>query len=116
MVMPPTMLMAVMMRPAMASPRTNFDAPSIEPKKELSSSSSRRRNCASFSLISPADKVGVDRHLLAGDGVEGEARADLGDARRTLGDDDEIDDDQDQEDDQADDEVAAHHQASRSRR
>ena len=40
----------------MASPRTNFEAPSIAPKKELSSSSSRRRSCASFSLIMPADK------------------------------------------------------------
>ena len=60
-------------------------------------------------------KVGVDRHLLAGDGVEGEARADLGDARRALGDDDEVDDDQDHEDDQADDEIAAHHQVARSR-
>jgi hypothetical protein len=28
---PPTMLIAVMRRPATASPRTNFDAPSIEP-------------------------------------------------------------------------------------
>ena len=44
-------------------------------------------------------QVGVDRHLLAGDGVEGEARADLGDTRRALGDDDEVDGDQDHEDD-----------------
>ena len=55
-------------------------------------------------------KVGVDRHLLAGDGVEGEARADLGDAGRALGDDEEVDGHQNGEDDQADDEVAAHHQ------
>ncbi len=44
-------------------------------------------------------EVGVDRHLLAGDGVEGEARADLGDAGRALGDDEEVDRDQDHEDD-----------------
>ena len=50
------MLMAVMIRPAIASPRTNFEAPSIEPKKELSSSSSRRRVCASLSSITPADR------------------------------------------------------------
>ncbi len=56
-------------------------------------------------------QVGVDRHLLAGNGVEGEAGADLGDAGRALGDDDEIDRHQDQEDDDADDEVAAHHEA-----
>ena len=92
----------------MASPRTNFEAPSIAPKKALSSSSSRRRRWASLSSIRPRRQVRVDRHLLAGNGVEGEARADFGDTRRALGDDDEIDRDQDREDDQADDEVAAH--------
>ena len=60
-------------------------------------------------------QVGVDRHLLAGDGVEGEARADFGDARRALGDHDEIDRDQDDEDDQADDEIAAHHELGEAR-
>ena len=59
-------------------------------------------------------KIGVDRHLLAGDRVEREARADFGDAGRALGDDDEIDHDQDQEDDQADDEIAAHHQIGKA--
>ena len=110
MTMPPKMLTARMIRPAIASPRTNFEAPSIEPKKALSSSSSRRRCWATFSSISPGRQVGVDRHLLAGDGVEGEPRADLGDAGRALGDDEEIDGDQDEEDDHPDDEVAAHHQ------
>ncbi len=52
-------------------------------------------------------EVGVDRHLLAGHRVEGEARRHLGDAPGALGDDDELDDDQDQEEDDADDEVAA---------
>ena len=56
-------------------------------------------------------EIGVDRHLLAGNGVEGEARPDLGDAGRALGDDQEVDRHQDEEDDDADDEVAAHHQA-----
>ena len=111
MTMPPKMLTAVMMRPAMASPRTNFEAPSIEPKKALSSSSSRRRRVASFSSISAGVEIGVDRHLLAGDGIEGEAGADLGDARGALGDDHEVDGDQDHEDDGADDEVAAHDEA-----
>ena len=54
MTMPPKMLTAVMMRPAMASPRTNLEAPSMAPKKALSSSSSRRRRVASFSSIRPA--------------------------------------------------------------
>ena len=55
-------------------------------------------------------KVGVDRHLLSGYGVESEARPDLGDAGRALGDDQEVDRHQDEEDDDADDEIAAHHQ------
>ena len=40
----------------MASPRTNFEAPSIAPKKALSSSSALRRARASFSLIRPAER------------------------------------------------------------
>ena len=56
MTMPPKMFTARMMRPAIASPRTNFDAPSIEPKKALSSSSSRRRACATFSSMRPAER------------------------------------------------------------
>ena len=55
----------------------------------------------------PGVEVGVDRHLLAGHRVEGEARADLGDAPGAVGDDHELDHDQDQEDHEADDDVAA---------
>jgi hypothetical protein len=54
-----------------------------------------------------AVQVGVDRHLLAGHGVEHEARGDLADAPRALGDHHELDDDQDQEHDQADGQVVA---------
>ncbi len=50
------MLMPVISRPAIASPRTNFEAPSMEPKKELSCSSSRRRSWACLSSIMPADR------------------------------------------------------------
>jgi hypothetical protein len=71
----------------------------MAPKKLLSSSSSLRR-LLGFVLVDQAGRqVGVDRHLLAGHGVEGEARRDFGDAARTLGDDDEVHDDQDDEDD-----------------
>jgi hypothetical protein len=59
-------------------------------------------------LIRPRGQIGVDRHLLAGNGVERETRANLGDAGRALGYDDEIHDDEDEEDDQADDEIAGH--------
>ena len=50
-------------------------------------------------------EVGVDRHLLAGHGVQGEAGGDFGDAAGALGDDDEVHDHQDREHDDADDEV-----------
>ena len=52
-------------------------------------------------------EIGVDRHLLARHRVQREARADLGNALGTLGDDDEVDDDQDRKHDQADREVVA---------
>ena len=50
------MLMSVMMMPATASPRTNFEAPSMAPKNPLSSSSVRRRACASLSSMRPAPR------------------------------------------------------------
>ena len=52
-------------------------------------------------------QVGIDRHLLAGHGVQGEARGHLGNALCALGDHDEVDDHEDGEHDQADGEVAA---------
>ena len=64
----------------------------------------------------PGVEVGVDRHLLAGHRVEGEAGADLGHALGTLGDDDELDDHEDQEDDGADDHRAAHGRRGRTPR
>ncbi|MPN33269.1 hypothetical protein SDC9_180754 [bioreactor metagenome] len=54
--MPPMMLMATMIRPATASPRTNLLAPSMAPKKVLSCSSSLRRFLASFSSMRPAER------------------------------------------------------------
>jgi hypothetical protein len=54
----------------------------------------------------PGVELGIDRHLLAGQGVQGEPRAHLGDAARALGDDDEVDHDQDDEHHRADDVVA----------
>ena len=53
---PPTMLMTVISSAAMASPRTNFAAPSMAPKKPLSSSSSRRRRRAVFSSMRPEER------------------------------------------------------------
>ena len=55
-------------------------------------------------------EVGVDRHLLAGHGVQVEARGDFGDAAGALGDDHEVHDHQDREHDHADHEIAAHHE------
>ncbi len=47
-------------------------------------------------------KIGVDRHLLAGHGVQGETGGDFRDSRGAFGDDGELNDDDDDEDDDAD--------------
>ena len=57
-------------------------------------------------------QLGVDRHLLAGHGVQAEPRRDLGDAPGALGDDHEVHHQQDGEQDQADHHVAAHQEAA----
>ena len=79
----------------------------MAPKKALSSSSALAPRAGLVLVDQAGREIGVDRHLLAGHGVEGEARRDFGDAARALGDDDEVHDHQDDEDDDADDEVAA---------
>jgi hypothetical protein len=56
MMMPPTTLMKVIRRAATASPRTNFEAPSMAPKKDDSSSSAARRAFAAFSSMRPAER------------------------------------------------------------
>ena len=55
-------------------------------------------------------EVGIDGHLLAGDRVEREPGAHLGDTGRALRDHQEVDGDEDDEDHDADDEVTAHHE------
>ena len=61
-----------------------------------------------------AVQVRVDRHLLAGQGIQGEARGDFGNAHRTVVDDDVLNGDEDAENDGADDVIAAHHEAAES--
>ena len=102
---PPTILIRMMMMPAMASPRTNLLAPSIAPKKSACWVISCRRCWASRSSIDAGVQVGVDGHLLAGHAVEGESGGHLADARGPLGDDHELDHDDDREDDQADHDI-----------
>src|SRR6185437_13067226 len=63
-----------------------------------------------FLVDQPGGEIGVDRHLLAGHGVEVEAGSYFGDAAGALGDDDEIHDHENRENDNADDEIAAHHE------
>ena len=104
------MLMATMIRPAMASPRTNLRG-AVHGAEEGRFLLQLLAALLGLVLVDQAGgQVGVDRHLLAGHGVQGEAGRDFGDAARALGDDDEVHDHQDGEDDHADDEVAAHHQ------
>ena len=59
-------------------------------------------------------QVGVDRHLLAGHGVESESRADLRDSARTFGYDDEVDDDEDRKHDETDRVVSAYDEAPKA--
>ena len=64
---------------------------------------------AGFVFVDQAGgQVGVDGHLLAGHGVQGETRRHFGDTRRTFGDDHEVHQGEDREDDDADDEAVAH--------
>ena len=110
MAMPPTMLIAVMMQAGDGVAAHEFRG-AVHRAEEGAFLLQLAPPQLRLLVVDHAGReVGVDRHLLAGDGVEGEARADFGDTRRALGDDDEIDDDQDHEDDQPDHEVAAHHQ------
>ena len=51
-------------------------------------------------------EFGIDGHLFAGHGVEGEPGGNFGDAACAFGDDDEIDDDENDENDGADEVVA----------
>ena len=68
---------------------------------------------ARFGFVDQAGvQVGIDGHLLAGQGVQGEARGDFGDAHRAMVDDHVLNGDQDQEDHRADDVVAAHHEVA----
>ena len=84
----------------------------MAPKNELSSSSSAAALARRRLVDQAGRQVGVDRHLLAGHGIEGEPGRDFGDPRRALGDHDEVHDHQDREHDHADDRVALHHEAA----
>ena len=97
---------------AMASPLTNFIAPSMAPNKWLSRSSPRRSRLRLGLIDVAGAQVVVDRHLLARHRVEAESGGDFGDALATLGDDDELRDRDDQEDDQTDGDVAADHEVA----
>ena len=78
----------------MASPRTNFEAPSHR-AEEAALVLEVLAAFARDGLVDQAGtEIGVDRHLLARHGVEVEARRHFGDAAGALGDDDEVDDHQ----------------------
>ena len=57
-------------------------------------------------------QVRIDRHLLTGHRIQGEACADLGDTSCTLRHDHEVDDDQNDEYDETDREIAARHKVA----
>ena len=102
---PPTMLIRMMMMPAMASPRTNLLAPSMAPKKSACCDDLLPAMLRLALVDDAGVQVGVDGHLPARHAVEGESGGHLADARGPLGDDHELDHDDDREDDQADDDI-----------
>ena len=109
---PPTRLMAVMSRPGDGVAAHELRR-AVHGAEEARFVLQRLAALLGLLLVDQAGReVGVDRHLLAGHRIEREARRDLRDAPRALGDDDEVHDHEDREDDQPDDEVAAHHEAA----
>ncbi len=98
------------MSDATASPRTNFEG-TVHGAEERALLLQFAAAALRLLLVDqPGIEVGVDRHLLAGNGIEREASAHLGDTGCPLGDDEEVHRDQDHEDDDSDDEIAAHHE------
>ena len=59
-------------------------------------------------------QIGIDRHLLAGHGIQRETSRHLGDATGTLRDDDELNDYDDHEDDETEYEVATDYHVAES--
>ena len=111
MVMPPMALMKVMTKPGDRVAAHEFGR-TVHRTEKIAFVFKSFAAFAGFVFVDQAGgQIGVDRHLLAGHGVQSETRRDFGDTARTFGDDDEIDDGQDGENDDADDEIAAHHQA-----
>src|SRR5260370_28849009 len=58
-------------------------------------------------------QVGIDRHLLARESVEGEAGGDFSGAHGTVADDDVLDGDEGDEENKSDNVVAAHNELSK---
>ena len=88
----------------------NLDAPSMAPKKELSSSSSLRRACAALSSIETGIEVGVNGHSACREWHQALKRAPTSAIRvAAFGDHQKVHDHQDREDDKADNKVTAHH-------
>src|SRR3981189_1171832 len=110
--MPPMMLMNTTSRPATASPRTNFEAPSIAPKKPLSSSSALRRSLATFSSIRPALRSASIAICLPGMASRWKRAATSAMRPEPLVMTTKIHDDQDREHDDADHEISAHHEVA----
>ncbi len=100
---PPNRLMTTMMMLAIASPLTNL-AGTIHRAVEIGLGCDALPLLLRLGLVDePGTEIGIDGHLLARHGVQGEPGRHLGDTGGAVGDDDELDDDQDQEHDKADD-------------
>ena len=103
---PPTMLMNRIRMPAIASPRTNLEAPSIEPKNSRLVADLQPAALGLLQSIRPAPRSASIAICFAGHGISVK-RAPTSAMRWRPGDDDEVDHHQDREHDQADREAAA---------
>ena len=91
------MLMGRIRMPAMASPPHELGC-AVHRPVEIGLAGDLLASPARLVLVDQARvQIGVDRHLLAGHGIQGKAGGHLGHTPRALGDHHEVDDDQDQE-------------------
>ena len=106
------MLMPVIRMLATASRCVKREAPSMAPKNSASDDRLFPAGACFGFVDQPGVEIGIDRHLFAGQSIQGEARGHFRDANRAMVDDDVLDRDQHQEDHRANDVVAADDETS----
>ena len=102
--------MAMMRMVASESRWLKRAAPSMEPQNSASRADMLAPLRGLVGIDEAGVQIGIDRHLLAGHGIEGEARRDFRGAHRAVADDQILNGDERDKDDEADNVVAADHE------